>query len=127
RVSFRYETGREVLREVSFSVAPGQRIALVGVSGAGKSTIVSLLLRLYDPCGGEVRVDGVDIRRYRRESLRRQIGLVLQQSVLFGASVRKNIAYGDPDAGLDRIVEAAVAANADGFISEMTNGYDTVV
>src|SRR5437867_4168674 len=81
-------------RQVSFKVAPGQRMALVGASGAGKSTIVSLILRLYEAQEGAILIDGVDIRQYRRESLRRQIGLVLQQSLLFGATIRENIAYG---------------------------------
>ena len=126
-VSFDYEDGRDVLRHVSFSISPGQRIALVGVSGAGKSTIVSLLLRLYEPREGVIEVDGLDIRRYRRESLRREIGLVLQQSILFGASVRENIAYGNPEASMEQIMAAATAANADEFIREMENGYDTEI
>jgi len=126
-VSFDYGDGKNVLRHVSFAVSPGQRLALVGASGAGKSTIVSLILRLYEPHEGAILVDGTDIRRYRRESLRRQIGIVLQQSVLFGASVRENIAYGRPDAGLDEIVAAARAANADEFIRDLEDGYDTVI
>ncbi|HEV8382913.1 MAG TPA: ABC transporter ATP-binding protein [Gemmatimonadales bacterium] len=126
-VSFDYGDGREVLQRVSFAVVPGQRLALVGASGAGKSTIVSLILRLYEPRDGAILIDGVDTRRYRRESLRRQIGLVLQQSILFGATIRENIAYGNPDAGLDAIVAAARAANAEEFIRELDDGYDTVV
>src|SRR3989454_5725973 len=93
-VSFDYGDGKDVLRQVSFKVAHGQRLALVGASGAGKSTIVSLILRLYEAQEGAILVDGLDIRQYRRESLRRQIGLVLQQSLLFGATIRENIAYG---------------------------------
>jgi ATP-binding cassette subfamily B protein/subfamily B ATP-binding cassette protein MsbA len=126
-VSFDYGDRKEVLRNISFAVSPGQRVALVGVSGAGKSTIVSLILRLYEPQEGAILVDGVDIRRYRRESLRRQIGLVLQQSILFGATVRENIAYGKPEASLDEIEAAAQAANADEFIRELAAGYDTVI
>ncbi|HZM69654.1 MAG TPA: ABC transporter transmembrane domain-containing protein [Candidatus Cryosericum sp.] len=126
-VSFDYGEGKAALRDVSFSVRQGQKLALVGVSGAGKSTIVSLMLRLYDPQQGAVLVDGIDIRRYRRESFRRQIGLVLQDSVLFGATVAENIAYGRPEASREEIVGAARAANADEFIREMENGYDTVV
>jgi ATP-binding cassette subfamily B protein len=126
-VSFDYGDGREVLQRVSFAVVPGQRLALVGASGAGKSTIVSLILRLYEPRDGAILIDGVDTRRYRRESLRRQIGLVLQQSILFGATIRENIAYGNPDAALDEIVAAARAANAEEFIRELEDGYDTVV
>ena len=126
-VSFDYGDGKDVLRGVSFSVSPGQRLALVGVSGAGKSTIASLILRLYEPQEGRILVDGLDIQQYRRESLRRQIGIVLQQSILFGATIRENIAYGRPEATEHEIVAAARAANADEFIAELENGYDTVV
>ena len=127
RVSFDYGDGKDVLKEVSFRVSPGQRLALVGGSGAGKSTIVSLILRLYEPQAGAILIDGMDIRAYRRESLRRQIGLVLQHSILFGATIRENIAYGRPEASLDEIVAAARAANADEFINETEEGYDTVI
>ena len=116
-----------MLRNVSFRIAPGQRLALVGASGAGKSTVVSLLLRLYEPQAGLICVDGVDIRHYRRESLRRQIGIVLQQSILFGATVNENIAYGKPEASQEEIGAAARAANADEFICELENGYDAVI
>ncbi len=126
-VSFDYGDGKDVLRQISFAASPGQRVALVGASGAGKSTIVSLILRLYEPQEGAILIDGVDIQRYRRESLRRQIGIVLQQSVLFGATVRENIAYGRPEASLEEIVAAAKAANADGFIRELEHGYDAVI
>ena len=126
-VSFDYGDGRDVLRNVSFAVAPGQRLALVGVSGAGKSTIVSLILRLYEPQQGAILVDGRDIRQYRRASLRRHIGLVLQQSILFGATIRENIAYGKPRATAPEIEAAARAANADEFIRELEHGYDTVI
>ncbi len=126
-VSFDYGDGKDVLRQVSFAVSPGQRLALVGVSGAGKSTIVSLILRLYEPQEGVILVDGVDIQRYRRESLRRQIGLVLQQSILFGATIRENIAYGRPDASPAEIEAAAQAANADEFIRELEDGYATII
>lgn len=126
-VSFDYGDGREVLRGVSFSLAPGQRLALVGASGAGKSTLASLLLRLYEPRQGAVFVDGIDIRQYRRESLRHQIGTVLQQSILFGASIRENIAYGNPEADPDELIAAARVANADEFIRELEDGYETVI
>ena len=126
-VSFDYGDGRDVLRNVSFAVAPGQRLALVGVSGAGKSTIVSLILRLYEPQQGAILIDGRDIRQYRRASLRRHIGLVLQQSILFGATIRENIAYGKPRATPQEIEAAARAANADEFIRELEHGYDTVI
>src|ERR1041385_5395733 len=127
QVSFDYGDGKDVLRQVSFTVSPGQRLALVGVSGAGKSTVVSLMLRLYEPHGGAILIDGVDIRRYRRESLRRQIALVLQESILFGATIRENIAYGRPEATFREIEAAAQAANADDFIRELEDGYDTVI
>jgi ATP-binding cassette subfamily B protein len=127
RVSFDYGDGRAVLRDVSFTVPAGQRLALVGASGAGKSTIVSLMLRLYEPQSGVIRIDGVDIRDYKIKSLRRHIGLVLQQAILFGATVRENIAYGRPDAADSEIESAAWAANADEFIQELEDGYDTVI
>ena len=126
-VSFDYGDGKEVLKKVSFSVRPGQRLALVGVSGAGKSTIVSLILRLYEAQEGAILIDGVNIQHYRRESLRRQIGIVLQSSILFGATIRENIAYGKPDASDEEIMAAANVANADEFIRELENGYNAVI
>jgi len=127
KVSFDYGGGKEVLKEVSFALAPGQRVAVVGVSGAGKSTIVSLLLRLYESQAGAIFVDGINIQQFRRESLRRQIGIVFQDSILFGATVRENIAYGKPEASLEEIVSAARSANADEFIRELEDGYDSVI
>jgi len=126
-VSFDYGDGKDVLRNVSFSVSPGQTLALVGVSGAGKSTIVSLILRLYEPQRGAILIDGRDLRQYKRASLRRHIGIVLQQSLLFGATIRENIAYGKPQANLEQIEAAARAANADEFIRALEDGYDTVI
>ena len=126
-VSFDYEDGKEVLRHICFAVSPGQRLAIVGASGAGKSTLVSLLLRLYEPQEGVISIDGVNIKRYRRESLRQQIGIVLQQSILFGATIRENIAYGKPEASLKEIVAAAKAANVDEFIRELEDRYDAVI
>ena len=127
KVSFDYGDGKEVLKEVSFALAPGQRVAVVGVSGAGKSTIVSLLLRLYESQAGAIFVDGINIQQLRRESLRRQIGIVFQDSILFGATIRENIAYGKPEASPDEIVSAARSANADEFIRELEDGYDSVI
>ncbi len=127
RVSFEYEPGRAALRDVSFRVAPGQRVAVVGPSGAGKSTIVSLLLRLYQPTAGRVIIDGEDIATYRRESLRASMAVVLQQTVLFGATVRDNIAYGKLDATDAEIESAARAANAHDFIDALPERYETVV
>lgn len=126
-VCFDYGDGKDVLRNVSFTVSPGQRLAVVGVSGAGKSTIGSLILRLYEAQEGAIYVDGVDVRDYTRDSLRRQMGIVLQQSILFGETVRENISYGKPEASLDEIVAAAKAANADEFIRELEGGYDAVI
>src|SRR5262249_41631145 len=126
-VSFDYGDGRHVLKDACFTVLPGQRGPLVGASGAGKSTIVCLVLRLFDPQEGSILVDGLDIRRYARDSLRREIGVVLQDSVLMGATVKENIAYGKRDAQRDEIVAAAEAANAHEFISCLERGYDTVI
>jgi len=125
-VSFHYQPGQSVLRNLSLRIGPGQRYALVGGSGAGKSTLLSLILRLYDPTEGAIAVDGIDLRLYQRESLRASIGVVLQSSLLFGASIRENIAYGKLDASMEEIVEAAKAANAHDFISQLEHGYDTI-
>lgn len=126
-VTFDYGDGRPVLKDVSFSIAPGEKLALVGASGAGKSTLVSLILRFYDPLAGSISIDGLDIRNYRCESLRREIGIVLQDSLLFGTTIRENIAYGKVGATDEEIVAAARAANAHEFISELEDGYDTVL
>lgn len=126
-VSFDYGDGKGVLNNVSFAIAPGQRVALVGTSGAGKSTLISLILRLYDPQEGAVEIDGVNIKEYERESLRRHTGIVLQNSVLFGASIKENIAYGKLEATMEEIVAAAKAANAHDFIIKLEDGYDTIV
>jgi len=126
-VSFAYQTGAPVLNHISFTVAPGQQVALLGRSGSGKSTLGSLALRLYDPQTGSISIDGVDIKKYRLESLRREIGIVLQDSLLFATTVRENIAYGKLDATEQEIVAAAKAANAHDFIMQLENGYDTVV
>ena len=127
RVCFAYAGGEPVLDDVSFRVRAGQRVALVGASGAGKSTIASLILRLYQPASGSIRLDDVDIRHYRRESMRREISMVLQESLLFGATVRENIAYGKLDATDAEIEAAARAANAHTFIRRLEGGYDAVL
>jgi ATP-binding cassette subfamily B protein len=126
-VSFAYEPGHYALKDLNLEVHPGQRIALVGPSGAGKSTLVSLLLRLYDPTEGRVTIDGHDIRDYKIESVRTQIGIVLQDSVLFAVSARDNIAYGSLDAAPEEIEAAARLANAHGFIKSLPRGYDTIL
>ncbi|HLH88590.1 MAG TPA: ABC transporter ATP-binding protein [Xanthobacteraceae bacterium] len=127
-VSFRYEqAGRPVLDHVTFDVAPGQTIAIVGRSGSGKTTMMALLMRFYDPLSGRVFVNGHDLRSVRQSSLRRKIGVVLQDPLLFNDSVRANIAYGRPEASDEEIRAAARAANAEEFIARLADGYDTVV
>lgn len=126
-VSFDYGDGKKILDDVSFSILQGECIALVGGSGAGKSTVTNLILRLYDPKNGKITLDGLDLKAYQRESLREHIAIVLQGSVLFGASVRENIAYGKPDASEPEIIAAAQAANAHDFIMALEDGYDTVI
>ncbi len=126
-VSFAYEPGRPILEALDFEARPGQRVALVGPSGIGKSTIVNLLLRFYDPCGGHILFDGVEAREYTLASLRAQIGVVLQDTVLFAASVRENIAFGTVEATPQEIESAARLANAHEFICSLPQGYDTVL
>ncbi len=126
-VSFAYDPERPVLQNVSFEVAAGQRVALVGPSGSGKSTLVSLLLRLYDPAGGHILIDGYDIRAFSLASLRAQVSVVLQESVLFAVSVRENIAYGSPGVTREEVEAAARLANAHDFIQALPQGYETVL
>lgn len=126
-VSFAYGDGTPILRNVSFTIPAGQHVALVGASGAGKSTIANLILRLYDPTEGRVLVDGIDVRKFQRASLRREIGVVLQDTVLFGTTVRENIAYGKPDATDVEIERAAREVHAHDFIAEFPDGYDEVL
>jgi len=127
KVSFEYEPGQTVLSHINLAVAPGEKIALVGATGAGKSTLVSLVARFYDPTEGAVCIDGEDIRNYALQSLREQISLVLQDSLLFSGTIRENIAFGSPGASDLEIVAAAVAANAEEFIRRVPHGYDTEV
>ncbi len=126
-VGFEYDRGRAALENIDFKLWPGQRLALVGPSGAGKSTIASLILRLYEPTTGSVAIDGCDVRGYTLDSLRSQVSVVLQETLLFAASVRDNIAYGSPDATGESVLAAARLANAHDFIVRLPLGYDTVL
>ena len=126
-VSFSYSPGQPILSGVSFTVKPGQVAALVGPTGVGKTTIISLVARFYDPVEGVVRIDGTDVKQFKQKSLREQLSFVLQENVLFHGPVWQNIAYGKPEAAREEIIRAAELANAAEFIEKMTNGYDTVV
>jgi len=126
-VRFHYEPDRPVLQDVSFHIEPGQVAALVGPTGAGKTTVISLIPRFYDPVSGVVKIDGTDVKRFQQKSLRQQISLVLQETLLFHGSIWSNIAYGKPGATKDEIKRAAELANATEFIEKLPEGYDTVV
>ncbi len=127
QVTFGYETGRAALEDVTLEAKPGQTIAVVGRTGAGKSTLVSLIPRLFDPWQGRVTFDGIDIREIELASLRAEIALVLQEPFLLPVSVAENIAYGRPDASRDEIVAAARAAGVDAFIKTLPEGYETIL
>jgi ABC-type multidrug transport system fused ATPase/permease subunit len=128
KVAFGYAkgTGTE-LQDISFEAKSGQTVAIVGATGAGKSTVVHLIPRFYDPTSGVVRIDGVDVREYALDDLRRSVGMIFQETVLFTATVSENIAYGRPESTPEQIVAAARAAHAHEFITQLENGYDTVV
>ena len=126
-VSFSYDDKVPVLKDVSFEIEAGQVAAIVGPSGVGKTTIISLIPRLYDPQSGTIKIDGTNIRSYKLKSLREQISFVLQDTLLFHTSVLENIAYGKPDASPDEIIRAAKQANAHEFIVQLSEGYGTMV
>lgn len=126
-VSFSYGKRREVLKDISLEAQPGEIVALVGPTGSGKSTIIHLIPRFYDPTEGRITIDGVDIRTVSLRSLRSQIGIVLQETTLFAATIRENIAFGRDDASEEEIIEAAKAAQAHDFIMQTPRGYDTLV
>jgi ATP-binding cassette subfamily B protein/subfamily B ATP-binding cassette protein MsbA len=126
-VGFAYPDGTQVLQEIRFDAKPGEMIALVGLTGAGKTTLVSLIPRVYDTTAGSVRIDGVDVRRYRVRSLREQIAIVLQEPVLFSGTIADNLRYGRLDASAKEIQDAARAAHAHDFIARLPKGYDTEI
>ncbi|MCI1956148.1 MAG: ABC transporter ATP-binding protein/permease [Oscillospiraceae bacterium] len=126
-VSFSYRPDRKLIEHFTLDIEPGSSIAIVGKTGAGKTTLVNLLMRFYDVNGGSIRIDGIDIRRLARDNLRAQFGMVLQDTWLFKGSIRDNIAYARPDAAMEEIVTAAKEAGADGFIRRLENGYDTQI
>lgn len=126
-VNFEYLPDLGTLRDITLMVQPGDIVAIVGPSGAGKSSFANLLLRFYDPTTGNIYVDDVDIRTLKMSNLRKQIGFIQQQPILFNVSILENIRYGRPSATLDEVKEAAKLANAHEFIMELSGGYDYIV
>ncbi|HOB30834.1 MAG TPA: ABC transporter ATP-binding protein [Bacillota bacterium] len=126
-VSFAYDGVNMVLKNINLDVAPGETVAILGGTGSGKSTLIMLIPRFYDPTEGRILIDGIDIRDVTLESLRRQIGIVTQETFLFSASIRDNIAYGKPEATDEEIIEAAKAAHIHDFIMSLPDGYDTII
>ncbi|MFW5897930.1 MAG: ABC transporter ATP-binding protein [Halanaerobium sp.] len=127
KLSFSYQKGKEVLKNINLKVKPGETVAVVGPTGAGKTTLLHLLPRFYDPDQGRILIDGHDIKKLKLESLRREIGIVMQQSFLFAASIRENISYGNPEADFEEIKKAAQVAQIDDFIESLPLGYETPV
>src|SRR5439155_1573171 len=126
-VSFAYDQNQSVLRDISFEIEPGTCLGIAGTTGAGKTTLVNLLTRFYDPTAGQILLDGVDLRDYRLRDLRNQFAIVLQEPVLLSTSIAENIGYARPDASMADIVAAAKAANAHAFIVNLPEGYQTQV
>ncbi|MGZ6296415.1 MAG: ABC transporter ATP-binding protein, partial [Candidatus Limnocylindrales bacterium] len=126
-VSFRYEPETPLIDDLNLDVLPGETVAIVGPTGAGKTTLVNLLMRFYEIDGGRISVDGIDIRELTRDDLRHTFGMVLQDTWLFGGTIRENIAYGAEDATEEQVVAAAQAAHVDHFVRTLTDGYETVI
>ncbi len=126
-MTFGYEHGRPILNEISMEAHPGEVLAIVGPTGAGKTTLVNLLLRFFDPWSGRITVDGHDLRQLRVKSLRQQVAMVLQEPFIFPLSVVENLAYGKPEATREEMEAAAAPANADEFIRRLPQGYDTIL
>lgn len=127
-VSFSYpHSGQPVLEHLNFTIYPGERIAIMGATGCGKSSLVNLIPRFYDVTGGAVLVDGIDVREYDQKALRKKVAVVLQKSELFSTSIRENIAWGNPNASGHAVEDAAVTAQAAPFIASTSNGYDTMI
>jgi ATP-binding cassette subfamily B protein len=126
-VTFGYAKDRPVLNDVTFTVQPGEKVAILGATGSGKSSLIYLIPRFYDIQAGSIKIDGVDIRRFKLASLRRQVGVVLQDVFLFSGTISENIAFGKPDASMDEIVQAAKSARIHDFIESLPSGYDTPV
>ena len=126
-VWFSYDKEVPILKNVSFHIKPGQKVALVGPTGSGKTTIVNLLMRFYDVDAGQILIDGVDIRKIKRVSLRSIIGIVLQDTILFSKTVKENIGYGNPDSTDNEIEKAAKLTHADHFIKHLPHGYNTIL
>ena len=126
-VSFRYDEDRPLIEDLSLKVEPGQTVAIVGPTGAGKTTLVNLIMRFYELDSGRITLDGIDIADMRRADLRSEIGMVLQDTWLFRGTIRENIAYGRPDATEDEILEAARATFVDRFVHSLPDGYDTMI
>ncbi|WP_340003781.1 ABC transporter ATP-binding protein [Paenibacillus sp. FSL K6-0276] len=127
KISFAYNPERPLINDFSLEVKPGTRVAIVGQTGAGKTTLVNLLMRFYDVDRGSIKIDGVDIKTITRDSLRRNFGMVLQDTWLYGGTIKENIAYGKPEATKEEVIAAAKAANAHGFIKRLPEGYDTKI